>query len=99
MAYTGIHDSNASLVPHLIAQTAPFTVLSTGTWFIAMAIGGDETVLDESKNTLINVNAFGDPVPSALFMGGRDRANSLSIRRRGLVKKGADKWPTSFFMA
>lgn len=73
IVYTGIHDSNASLVPHLITQTAPFTVLSTGTWFISMAIGGDATPLDESKDTLINVNAFGDPVPSAMFMGGRER--------------------------
>ncbi len=71
--YTGIHDSNASLVPHLIAHSAPFTVLSTGTWFISMAIGGKATPLDESRDTLLNVNAYGDPVPSARFMGGRER--------------------------
>lgn len=71
--YTGIHDSNASLVPHLIAQTAPFSVVSTGTWFITMAIGGTSTPLDESRDTLINVNARGESVPSARFMGGRER--------------------------
>ncbi len=73
--YTGIHDSNASLVPHLMAQTAPFSVVSTGTWFITMAIGGTNTQLDESKDTLINVNARGESVPSARFMGGREREN------------------------
>ena len=71
--HTGIHDSNASLVPHLISQTAPYTVVSTGTWFIAMAIGGSMTSLDETRDTLLNVNAYGEPVPSARFMGGRER--------------------------
>ena len=37
---TGIHDSNASLLPHLIDRKPPFAVVSTGTWVIAMAIGG-----------------------------------------------------------
>ena len=35
----GIHDSNASYLPHLVARAPPFTVLSTGTWIIAMAPG------------------------------------------------------------
>jgi len=71
--YTGIHDSNASLVPHLITQKAPFTVVSTGTWLIAMAIEGKENALDENRDTLLNVNAHGQAVPSARFMGGRER--------------------------
>ena len=71
--FTGIHDSNASLVPHLIAQTSPFTVVSTGTWLIVMTVGGDKVVLDEARDTLLNVNAYGNSVPSARFMGGRER--------------------------
>jgi len=71
--YTGIHDSNASLVSHLMTQTVPFSVVSTGTWFISMAIGGLNTHLDEKRDSLINVNAYGDSVPSARFMGGRER--------------------------
>jgi len=70
--YCGIHDSNASLYPHLLRRSAPFTVVSTGTWVIAMAIGGHPAELDPARDTLINVNAFGDPVPSARFMGGRE---------------------------
>lgn len=70
--HCGIHDSNASLLPHLLTRAAPFSVVSTGTWVIAMAIGGDEVTLDPARDTLINVNAFGDPVPSARFMGGRE---------------------------
>jgi len=71
--FTGIHDSNASLIPHLISQAAPFSVVSTGTWFIAMAIGGKAVELDEHRDTLININARGESVPSARFMGGRER--------------------------
>ena len=68
----GIHDSNASLVPHLLVHSKPFSVVSTGTWVISMAIGGKPTALDERRDTLMNVNAFAEAVPSARFMGGRE---------------------------
>lgn len=72
--YCGIHDSNASLLPHLIGRKQPFSVVSTGTWVISMAIGGERVELDPARDTLVNVNAFGEPVPSARFMGGREFA-------------------------
>ncbi len=50
----------------------PFAVVSTGTWVISMAVGARPTTLDPARDTLVNVNAFGDPVPSARFMGGRE---------------------------
>ncbi|MDP2082540.1 MAG: FGGY-family carbohydrate kinase [Pseudotabrizicola sp.] len=68
----GLHDSNASLLPHLLGRQAPFAVVSTGTWVVSMAVGGHPVTLDPSRDTLINVNAFGDAVPSARFMGGRE---------------------------
>jgi sugar (pentulose or hexulose) kinase len=68
----GIHDSNASLLPHLAAREPPFAVVSTGTWVIAMAVGGAPVTLDPARDTLVNVSAFGAPVPSARFMGGRE---------------------------
>lgn len=68
----GIHDSNASLLPHLRSRSVPFAVVSTGTWVISMAIGGRKVPLDPARDTLVNVNAFGEPVPSARFMGGRE---------------------------
>ncbi|MHA6643605.1 FGGY-family carbohydrate kinase [Mesorhizobium sp. A623] len=70
--HCGIHDSNASLLPHLLARQAPFSVVSTGTWVVSMAVGGDAVVLDPARDTLVNVNALGDPVRSARFMGGRE---------------------------
>jgi len=72
--FCGIHDSNASLLPHLLSRKPPFAVVSTGTWVISMAIGAKPKPLDPARDTLINVNAFGDPVPSARFMGGREFA-------------------------
>lgn len=70
--YCGIHDSNASLLPHLLGRKPPFTVLSTGTWVIIFAVGGDASALDARRDGLCNVDAFGNPVPSARFMGGRE---------------------------
>jgi sugar (pentulose or hexulose) kinase len=68
----GIHDSSASLLPHLQAREAPFAVLSTGTWTIALAVGGDLDRLDPKRDTLAYVTPFGDPVPAARCMGGRE---------------------------
>jgi sugar (pentulose or hexulose) kinase len=70
--YCGIHDSNASLVPYLLHRTSPCAVVSTGTWVIAMALGSKVPTLEAARDALLNVNAFGQPVPSARFMGGRE---------------------------
>ncbi len=76
--HSGIHDSNAALIaargfPEIDGREA--TVLSTGTWFIAMrspAAPIDLTSLPGARDCLVNVDAFGQPVPSARFMGGRE---------------------------
>lgn len=70
--YCGIHDSNASLLPHLIGREAPFAVVSTGTWVVSFAVGGDMEHLDQNRDVLANVDAYGRAVPSARFMGGRE---------------------------
>jgi sugar (pentulose or hexulose) kinase len=70
--YCGIHDSNASLLPHLEQYDAPFAVVSTGTWVVIFAVGGDLDHLDASRDTLANVDALGRAVPSSRFMGGRE---------------------------
>ena len=67
----GAHDSNASLVPHLISRRDPFTVISTGTWVIIMAVGGKGR-LDPKADMLANVDVRGASVPTARFMGGRE---------------------------
>jgi L-fuculokinase len=69
----GAHDSNASLVPYLASRTAPFTVVSTGTWVIIMAVGGTAK-LDPKADMLANVDLLGRPAPTARLMGGREFA-------------------------
>lgn len=68
----GIHDSNASLYPHVLGRPAPFSVVSTGTWVVVMSVGSRAVTLDPARDALINVNALGQPVNSARFMGGRE---------------------------
>ena len=69
--HCGIHDSNASLLPYVLTLPSPYAVVSTGTWVVVLAMGARDVALDEERDTLVNVNARGEPVPSARFMGGR----------------------------
>ncbi len=78
--YCGIHDSNAALLAARgfseIANNES-TVLSTGTWFVAMRSPAPKTLVDlkkipEARDCLVNIDAYGRPVPSARFMGGRE---------------------------
>jgi len=71
---TGIHDSNASYLAHRATREQPFCVVSTGTWIVVMAHGSTLEVLREELDTLANVDAYGNPVPTARFMGGREYA-------------------------
>lgn len=76
----GLHDSNAALLAargngELAANDA--TVLSTGTWFVAMRslppdAAFDPGQLSESRDCLLNVDIEARPVPSSRFMGGRE---------------------------
>lgn len=101
LVYCGIHDSNAALhaargFPEIAGQEA--TILSTGTWFVAMRIlqssglldspiagvSFDMSTLSESRDCLVNVDALGNPVPSARFMGGREIELLSGLDTRGL---------------
>jgi sugar (pentulose or hexulose) kinase len=78
--HCGAHDSNAAL---LAARSNPAidghdaTVLSTGTWFVAMRAPAEGKApgvvpLQEFRDCLLNVDTLGVPVPSSRFMGGRE---------------------------
>ena len=71
--HCGAHDSNLSLVPHIQSRTDPFSVVSTGTWVILMAVGGTGA-LDPVWDQLANVDVLGRPTPCGRFMGGREFA-------------------------
>ena len=76
----GMHDSNAALYGvrgfrKLAGQEV--SVVSTGTWFVAMRTMAKDAALDmaslpESRDCLVNVDCESRPVPSARFMGGRE---------------------------
>ena len=71
--HVGSHDSNACLARYL-CRAEDATVLSTGTWTIAMAAGASASGLDARRDQLVNVAVNGAPVPTARFMGGREFA-------------------------
>ena len=74
----GLHDSNAALLaargfPEIDRKEA--TVLSTGTWFIAMRAPREQVdlaTLPEERDCLVNVDVAGRAVPSSRYMGGRE---------------------------
>ncbi|MGH8189405.1 MAG: FGGY-family carbohydrate kinase, partial [Steroidobacteraceae bacterium] len=70
----GIHDSNASYLEHLLARprATPFTVISSGTWTVIMANAADPSRLVADRDLLANVDARGEIVSTARFMGGRE---------------------------
>lgn len=68
----GIHDSNATLLPHVLSRPAPFAVFSTGTWAVLFSVGGSLATLERTRDCLANVDALGRAVPCARFMAGRE---------------------------
>jgi len=77
--HAGIHDSNASLLPHLIRGERAFSVVSTGTWVVVCAPGGNLKNLDPARDSYANIDVFGRHVPSARFMGGREFTNLIGV--------------------
>ncbi len=84
----GLHDSNAALMAARgFTEIADHeaTVLSTGTWFIAMRLPAqpvDTTSLPEARDCLVNIDVAGRAVPSARFMGGREIETLIGIDTR-----------------
>jgi sugar (pentulose or hexulose) kinase len=89
----GAHDSNAALNAARgigVLADAPFVLVSTGTWFVAMQSGAANIPqLDAQRDTLANVDVEGRAVPSVRFMGGREYEAILG-RSIGSVSTLAD---------
>ena len=70
----GIHDSNSSLVPYLIKSPGGFLLNSTGTWCVSMCPddGMSFTDAEMDAGAFYNVSALGQPVKTAIFMGGNE---------------------------
>jgi sugar (pentulose or hexulose) kinase len=71
----GIHDSNASLLPHFAKRgESGFTLNSTGTWCVMMNPVKEYgfTAEELGKVVFFNISAFGTPVKTAIFLGGQE---------------------------
>ncbi|MEL7150842.1 MAG: FGGY family carbohydrate kinase [Pseudomonadota bacterium] len=69
---TGSHDSTANFFRYVAAGVSEFTLVSTGTWVVALSQGADPGRLDQKRGTTINADMDGAPVCGALTMGGRE---------------------------
>ncbi len=86
----GIHDSNASILPHMVKRRGrDFVLNSTGTWCVLMhpcasyGFSPDEL----GKVVFFNRSAFLEPVKTAIFLGGFEYSawSSLVARHGGPV--------------
>jgi len=80
----GIHDSNASLLPYMLAEKGDFVLASTGTWCVLMYPGAPfaPSTSDMRRDILYYVDAFGRPVKAARFKCGHEFDHYVSLIRR-----------------
>lgn len=87
----GIHDSNASILPHLASNSGrDFLLNSTGTWCVLMhpvkKYGFEPDEL--GKVVFFNRSAWNTPIKTAIFLGGKEYETWI-----GLVAKFQNKAP------
>jgi len=68
----GIHDSSANFYRYQAAGLTGATVVSTGTWIVALNGAVAPERLDEHRGMTCNSDVDGKPVGGALTMGGRE---------------------------
>lgn len=68
----GVHDSNASLLPHIVKTREQFVLNSTGTWCAVMRPAEEVEFKDDEIGKLVffNLDVFFNPVKTSLLMGG-----------------------------
>ncbi len=87
--HCGVHDSNAAAWRCIGRGDGSATILSTGTWFVALRPGGSVDTLDPAKDMLANVAPDGTSVPSIRFMGGREAEAIVSAESLPLANDTA----------
>ena len=71
LVHVGVHDTNACLAGYLRGWPR-MTMVSTGTWVMAMAPGAPLRVLDPARDLQGMVSVRSEVVPTGRFMGGRE---------------------------
>jgi sugar (pentulose or hexulose) kinase len=95
----GIHDSNASLLPHLAKKPGQdFILNSTGTWCVLMhpqknyAFGPGEL----GKVVFFNRSAYLEPVKTTIFLGGMEYEQWSGLIGKVSSAKPADPGPAAY---
>ncbi len=70
----GGHDSSVNFYRYQAAGLAGLTVVSTGTWIVALSDAADLDALDERRGMTCNADPAARPLAGALTMGGREFA-------------------------
>lgn len=91
----GIHDSSSSLLPYIMADSEPFSLISTGTWSISLNPFSDDYLLkddDLKKDCLNYMRVDGKAVKAARLFLGEEFNNQVSSMETYFAKtKGAYK--------
>jgi sugar (pentulose or hexulose) kinase len=83
--HCGAHDSSVNFYRYQTAGLTGITIVSTGTWLVALGDGIDPCLLDEHRNMTCNSDVFGKPLGGALTMGGREFHHVASEQPKGAV--------------
>ena len=73
LVYSGLHDSNASYLRYINNERkGKKVIISSGTWLVLFSPSSKLDTLLEDRDMLCNVDIYGQPIPCARFMGGRE---------------------------
>ena len=90
----GIHDSNSSLLPYLIARDEDFILNSTGTWCVAMHPMSQVQFDDDELGKMIyfNISPMGTPVKTSILLAGLE----FEVYSELLARINPDRKPPPF---
>jgi len=96
MVTLGIHDSNASILPHLASKVShDFVLNSTGTWCVLMhpvdKYGFEPDEL--GKVVFFNRSAWNTPIKTAIFLGGKEYETWIDIIAKSSGAKSSRQLP------
>ena len=77
----GLHDSSAALIPYLASFSAPFILLSTGTWCISLHPFSNEllTAQELEQDCLCYLEYYGHPVKASRLFAGNEHELQVKI--------------------
>ncbi len=85
--FTGAHDSSANFYRYQAAGLDDATIVSTGTWIVALSSLTPLERLDETRGMTCNSDVYARPLGGALTMGGREFSHVAGRQEDGLPAK------------